>query len=253
MEITVQKKKKSVVVLDWGNAPFGVESNLRGKVYIPSGFKVETVAARKVWVGTTRVADGMTQYRFHLKDDPKKCSDWKKSSSGAFRQVNERVKNVHFKRGTNGALIMGVTYPPLQTEILNRFGIKLLEAASPTRNVQDDEENEVEDDFEEEKVRQVEEELPTTNVSKKRKLMEPQSSSSACRILEPISVTDPASMELDPLNDFFLSPHCDKKTSFEEEESRESFSKVNEDLAAFFNLNDDVLDFGDLSLGSNKE
>jgi hypothetical protein len=129
MEVTVQKKKKAVLVLNWGSAPFGIEeSSCRGKAYIPTNFEVETVAARRVWIARTRVNDGMVQYQFEPKGEPNKSSGWKKSPSGAFCEVNGIVHNKYYKQGSNGALIIGVTYPSLQEEILARFGKELRSA-----------------------------------------------------------------------------------------------------------------------------
>jgi hypothetical protein len=126
MKITVEKKKKSVVVLDWGRAPFGVEeSACRGKAFIPDGFTVETTAARRNWIAKTRVVEDAVQYRFIVKEDPTKFSEWKKSPTGAFKDINERIKNRHYTPGANGALFIGVTYPPIQKEITSRFGREL--------------------------------------------------------------------------------------------------------------------------------
>jgi len=125
MKITVEKKKKSVVVVDFGHAPFAVIEKHNRKVYIPDGFTVETFCFTRMWIGQTSVRDNVVQYQFFLKSEPHKTSGWQKSASAALALANERVKNKHFTPGSNGALVIGVTYPNLQDEIIKRFGSRL--------------------------------------------------------------------------------------------------------------------------------
>jgi len=126
MKVTVEKKKKSVVVVDFGHAPFLlIEKPNRRKIYIPDGFTVECFCFHKIFIGQTSVQNESVQYQFFLKSDPTKTSGWQKSPSGALKTVNERIKNRFYIDGSNGALVIGVTYPNLQTEIVKRFGKQL--------------------------------------------------------------------------------------------------------------------------------
>jgi hypothetical protein len=148
MKVTVEKKKKSVVVLDWGHAPFAVQEKQGRRVYIPDGFTVETFCFNKSWIGQTSVRGDVLQYQFFLKSEPHKSSGWQKSASAALAVANERIKNRFYKPGSNGALVIGVTYPNLQDEITRRFGSKLDKSgqSSEEEDEEDEQEEAMEDD-----------------------------------------------------------------------------------------------------------
>jgi hypothetical protein len=145
MKITVEKKKKSVIVVDWGHAPFAVQEKQGRRVYIPDGFTVESFCFNRLWIGQTSVRGDTIQYQFFLKSEPCKTSGWQKSASAALAVANDRLKNRFYKPGSNGALVIGVTYPNLQEEIVRRFGSQLNKAEDRDDEAEDEEEMDQED------------------------------------------------------------------------------------------------------------
>jgi hypothetical protein len=142
MKITVEKKKKSVIVVDWGHAPFAIQEKQGRRVYIPDGFTVESFCFNRLWIGQTSVRGDAIQYQFFLKNEPHKTSGWQKSASAALAVANDRIKNRFYKPGSNGALVIGVTYPNLQEEITRRFGSSLDKAGSRDQGVVEEEDEE---------------------------------------------------------------------------------------------------------------
>ena len=127
MKVSVQKGRKQIRVLNWGQAPFAVEQTKRGTAYIPHGFTAETFADKKIWIGRTRVLDASAEYQFSLKGDPaRSTSDWCRTPSAAYQQANERMRNLRYRKGSNGAVILGCTYPETQKEIFSRLHDELL-------------------------------------------------------------------------------------------------------------------------------
>lgn len=125
MKITAVKGKSSVFVLAWGNAPFAKELTKRGAAIVPNGFKVEVKSDSKIWVAETRVERSLPYYRFSLKDDPAMMSDWRDNPTAAYKEASERCGNEKFSKGSNGRLIIGITYENLQNEIQTRFSEQL--------------------------------------------------------------------------------------------------------------------------------
>ena len=121
MKITAVKGKSSVLVLNWGGAPFAKEVTKRGIAIVPSGFKVEVKSDSKVWFAETRVERNLPYYQFSLKEDPTLCSDWRDNPTAAYKEASERCGNDKFSKGSNGRLIIGVTYDNLQKQILSRL------------------------------------------------------------------------------------------------------------------------------------
>lgn len=111
--------KKGGIVLDWGHAPFVYDEKVK-PAFIPDGFKIETKSDGLIWIGTTRVVRGEVEYMFSLKNR-QVSSGWHKNPSAAYREANELAENPKYKKSANGALIVGVTYPNVQSEIIKRF------------------------------------------------------------------------------------------------------------------------------------
>lgn len=134
MKITVENKRKSVVVLDFGSSPFSIDAD--GKI-VPHGFTVRTKVNKKSWLAMTRVLapDFIAEYRFICEDNPiDGTGDWFTTPTAAFHDVNgpKKLNDLRFHVGTNGALLIGVKYPRLQEEIANRFRDQLVDFQSST-------------------------------------------------------------------------------------------------------------------------
>jgi len=128
MQVKVAYGRKEVKVLNWGEPPFAFEeTRTHGRCVIPSDFTVESVSQGQTWIGQTRVieerVDGalrfVAQYRFWSINNPDWRSEWRKTASKAYGEANS--KNPRYRKGTNGALVIGVTYDTLQQEIQVRF------------------------------------------------------------------------------------------------------------------------------------
>jgi len=126
MKVCVEKQRKMVKILDFGQAPFAIERTKRGTAYIPDNFVVETKGCGHLWIAKTRVLDGIAEYCFSLKDDAlRSTSDWLRSPTAAFRQANEKLRNLRYRTGTNGAVFIGITYTSIQKLIQERFSMDL--------------------------------------------------------------------------------------------------------------------------------
>jgi len=123
-KITVHKGKKEVVILDYGAHPFHVDS--KGRI-IPNGFKVETYVSGYMFLASTQVdTDAQkVKYCFAWKDNEDINSGWKKSPTGALDAANKALHNLKHKYGTNGQLMIGVTYDPVQVRIREVFAEQL--------------------------------------------------------------------------------------------------------------------------------
>ena len=123
MKVTVAPNKGAVLVLDWGHSPFAVvqASNTRNRAIIPTGFKVEVRSDKRFWIGETCVEDMIPKFRFHLKDSEIK-TEWFDNPTSAYRQAFQiYVSRSKHLNGTNGRLIIGVTYDNLQDHIWRIF------------------------------------------------------------------------------------------------------------------------------------
>ena len=126
MKITAVKGKAAVFVVNWGRAPFAIETTKRGVAYIPDGFIVEAKSDSHFWIAETRVTSkGNAEYRFSLRDDPTIRSEWRLNPTAAYKDVNTKYGNLKFATGSNGRLIIGVTYENLQAEIIKRFATEI--------------------------------------------------------------------------------------------------------------------------------
>jgi hypothetical protein len=140
MKITVVKGRKEVQVNSWGSLPLA-KATVEGRVvYIPNGFEVETFSHKKYWLARTRVtASGQAEYQFVYRDYPRDgTSDWKPSPTAAYREANQRLSNLRYTEGSNGAIIIGVTYPNLQEIICNRFADAIRRKTYGEEEAQDD-------------------------------------------------------------------------------------------------------------------
>jgi len=139
MKVTAVKGKAAVYVINWGRAPFATERTKRGVAYIPDGFMVEAKSDSQIWIAETRVNDkGVAEYRFSLKENTDIKSEWRGNPTAAYKEVNVRSGNSKFATGSNGRLIIGVTYENLQNEIFKRFTEELKDYA-PTALASSDE------------------------------------------------------------------------------------------------------------------
>jgi len=131
-KITVVKGKGSVQVLDWGRGPFGVEKTKRGNAFIPNGFKIRCKSDSQYWIGETHVNKELQpHYQFTLEKDPSIKSGWFPTSTAAYNEANRLAKNEKFNKGSNGRLIIGLTYPVLQQIICNMNNLPYNLISSP--------------------------------------------------------------------------------------------------------------------------
>jgi len=122
--ITVQEHKKAVKVLCWGSSPVFIDRVIQRRggpsveVIIPHGFKCETKESGVVLYAETRVqrAGAKAEYRFTVKSTGIK-GIWAPTPTGALDDVQDRINNTRHRRGYNGCLVVGVTYPNLQRRI----------------------------------------------------------------------------------------------------------------------------------------
>ena len=127
VKITVEKNRASVDVLCWGNAPFAEILTRKGSAIIPSGFKVATLNDGVIWLGETLVKDSKPYYRFipkHMygKDVPAPMADdleegFRPTPTEAYRLAQTVFYQRGDRKGYNGALVIGCSYPNLQKEI----------------------------------------------------------------------------------------------------------------------------------------
>ena len=123
------KGKASPTVLNWGGPPFALRKTKRGLAYIPNGFKLEVKRDKMVWIGeimvkdidATNLANNEVLFRFYLKSDPSKLSDWHVNPTAAYKDVSNIVNNTHFNKGSNGQLLIGITYGEFQKIICETF------------------------------------------------------------------------------------------------------------------------------------
>ena len=114
-KVTVSKSRKAVNVLSLGWFPV---ANVKGKL-IPDGFKVRTYNEGVYWFATVRVfPSGHVQYRFSTGEH---IGDWEDNPTRAYASARKLKFPLKAKNGTNGAVIVGVTYPNLQKLIKARF------------------------------------------------------------------------------------------------------------------------------------
>jgi len=131
--ITVVKGKGSVQVLDWGRAPFAIERTKRGNAFIPSGFRIRCKSDSQHWIGETDVQDSQPFFQFILESDQTIRSGWHATSTAAYNEANRLAKNEKFNKGSNGRLIIGVTYPILQKLICDRNDLPFDCAPDPAK------------------------------------------------------------------------------------------------------------------------
>ena len=123
--ITVIKGKGTVKVMRWGTHPLGYEKTKRGNAIIASGMLVETKSDGEVWFGETCVEPISRQvtYRFRLKRDRKVQSGWHPNPTAAYKEANFLARNQNFNKGSNGQLIIGITYENIQTLLKQKLAI----------------------------------------------------------------------------------------------------------------------------------
>jgi len=133
MELRIKEGRKLGQVLEWGELPCTQESRRQGRgfYFVPNGFVVKTFSHGYEWVGQTRVTFTnnvpRAEYRFHLFGYENVCSNWHPNPTRAYREVNERIGNPKFRKNANGALIIGVSYPNVQIEIISRLPLDVNE------------------------------------------------------------------------------------------------------------------------------
>lgn len=135
--VTVSEKKGCVYVQDLGHEPFAFVRTVRGEAVrrihpqkssanhlqvVPNGFRVAVFSDNRMWLGETMVkveSDGRNDvsYRFSSLETPCMIGMWAATPTVAYTSINQSVGNL-LPNGGNGALIIGVTYPNLQKEIL---------------------------------------------------------------------------------------------------------------------------------------
>jgi len=123
MKISVCKKRKAIIVTNFGHYPFArVEDRHHGICFVPDGFQIEFFSHKMNWIGNIRVKKNEVEYQCISKRNPSKCSSgFHDNPSAAYREANELENNSHYKKSSNGALLFGVTYPNVQNEIRTRF------------------------------------------------------------------------------------------------------------------------------------
>lgn len=132
-KVTVVKGKKEVVVVSYGRRPFYYDK--QGCI-IPDGFTAETFVAGHTFIATTKVnSQGRERpyYRFNLKEDERVTSGWQNTPTGALDAVNRALNNTRHKYGTNGRLMIGVTYDAVQERIRQVFDEPSQKPASSKR------------------------------------------------------------------------------------------------------------------------
>jgi len=119
--MTVDGKRKAVHVLCWGGPSFGRDR----EAYVPHGFKCITKEAGVNWLGETSVDKNLKPwYRFRRFEASaslshyKHCDCWYEAPTAALDHANSVLNNSKHRKGYNGRLIIGVTYPTLQARIL---------------------------------------------------------------------------------------------------------------------------------------
>ncbi len=127
-QILVQRRRGTVTILKWGAPPFGIESTIEGPAFVPNDFEVQTYSDGVSWLAQTKVdvrAEKSLHYRFVRADRPEAPGPWHTNASGAYRLACETlvVADAAVKRDvkSGGRLVIGVTYPPVQQQLLKVF------------------------------------------------------------------------------------------------------------------------------------
>jgi len=143
-KISVATKKGCVFLTHLGQAPFALVETKRGPAVIPDKYEVTSFSDGEYWIGQAKVELEINQslaratYRFSLSRNREVFSDWKETPTEAYKQCQERLHRKPFLGGGNGQLILGVTYPSLQSRIFATFPeaeTLLRSAYSPSRKV----------------------------------------------------------------------------------------------------------------------
>ena len=119
IKVSVQHKRASVLIISYGESPFTLEPTKQGFAWIPNGFVVECKCDGETWIGRTLVENqgGEAKYSFHLKRDPTIKSSFQPNPTAAYKEVSILAGNERLNKGSNGRLIIGVTYDNLQALI----------------------------------------------------------------------------------------------------------------------------------------
>lgn len=125
--ITVCPNKKSSYILSYGKIDqfTSVHRSRSGKlVAIPNGFKIATQYQCTALIGEIKYHKGSPRYQFTevcTIGVLGRCSGWCRTSSKALNRV--LTKDGHIPTTYNGALVMGVTYPPVQKKLRSRYRV----------------------------------------------------------------------------------------------------------------------------------
>ena len=130
--LTVVPRKASVTVLDWGTRPLAKVAAAKGKeAFIPHGVKIRTHSDNEDWIAETNVdADTLeVSYRFSLPSRGE-TGPWFPNPTAAYKEINKLVK-CNPSKGSNGQLIVGITYESLQKRVWEIFNPTTLERELP--------------------------------------------------------------------------------------------------------------------------
>jgi len=131
--VTIPKRKEAVTVLKWGTIPIRIERTSQKTAVIPNGFESESNFNGEVWIGQVRVLPSSSvQYRFYLKADPSKVSDWHRTAVKAYRDAESKLDPVSKERldsikRINARKILGLTYESVQSRIRTIFNEEIAE------------------------------------------------------------------------------------------------------------------------------
>lgn len=130
VKVTVCNKRKAVEVVSYGGAPLFLDD--KGRVF-PNGFTVRTKCNKKSWLASIRVTSNPFQgveYRFVCESNPVDgAGDWFSTPTKAFQDASEtKLRDLRYHPGTNGAVLIGVTYDNIQRVIKEHFKRELVRA-----------------------------------------------------------------------------------------------------------------------------
>lgn len=112
----VSKKRKQIIVLDWGQAPFHYSASKRA--WVPNGFSASTMLLNTKFTANTRVDDyGNAMYQFRTDSV---VGGFCRTPTSALQNVADKLGEgflKNFRRGTNGTLHIGVFGKDVQRAI----------------------------------------------------------------------------------------------------------------------------------------
>ncbi|KAH9253945.1 hypothetical protein BASA81_008069 [Batrachochytrium salamandrivorans] len=114
-KICVCKKRKQIIVLDWGQEPFHRHAGKDS--WVPHGFSAHTVLLNTKFTANTRVVGSEALYQFTTEEV---AGDFCKTPTNALQNVADKLGEAFlkkFRRGTNGSLHIGVFGDAVQRAI----------------------------------------------------------------------------------------------------------------------------------------